>query len=54
MHEYSPQWIANFFDDYGEKEWERLLKTPTQEVKLFIHGYYLESYIPLKPVNILE
>jgi len=45
MHEYSPQWVANFFDDYGEKEWERLVKTPTQEVKLFIHAHYLKHYI---------
>lgn len=45
MHEYSPQWVANFFDDYSEKEWERLIKTPTQEVKLFIHTHYLKEYI---------
>ena len=45
MHEYSPQWVANFFDDYGEKEWERLVKTPTEEVKLFIHSHYLKEYI---------
>jgi SAM-dependent methyltransferase len=45
MHEYSPQWVANFFDDYSEKEWERLVKTPTEEVKLFIHTHYLKEYI---------
>ena len=45
MYEYSPQWVANFFDDYGEKEWERLVKTPTEEVKLFIHTHYLKEYI---------
>jgi SAM-dependent methyltransferase len=45
MHEYNPQWVANYFDDYNEKEWERLVKTPTQEVKLFIHTHYLKEYI---------
>lgn len=45
MHEYSSQWVANFFDDYSEQEWERLVKTPTQEVKLFIHTHYLKEYI---------
>lgn len=45
MHKYSPQWVANFFDDYGEKEWQRLVKTPTEEVKLFIHTHYLKEYI---------
>ncbi|MDY6902630.1 MAG: class I SAM-dependent methyltransferase [Cyanobacteriota bacterium] len=45
MHEYSPQWVANFFDDYSEQEWERLVKTPTEEVKLFIHTHYLKEYI---------
>ncbi|MEA5596258.1 class I SAM-dependent methyltransferase [Rivularia sp. UHCC 0363] len=45
MHEYSSQWVANYFDDYSEKEWERLVKTPTEEVKLFIHTHYLKEYI---------
>ncbi|MEM9925816.1 MAG: class I SAM-dependent methyltransferase [Cyanobacteria bacterium P01_D01_bin.50] len=45
MHGYSPQWVANYFDDFGDKEWERLVKTPTEEVKLFIHTHYLKEYI---------
>ena len=45
MSEYDPQWVANYFDDDSEKEWERLIKTPTSEVKLFIHTHYLKQYI---------
>lgn len=45
MHEYSPEWVASYFDDYSEKEWERLVKTPTEEVKLFVHTHYLKEYI---------
>ncbi|AFY53299.1 hypothetical protein Riv7116_0710 [Rivularia sp. PCC 7116] len=30
MHEYSPQWTANLFDDYSGKEWQRLVKKLTQ------------------------
>ena len=45
MSKYSPQWVANYFDDDSENEWERLIKTPTSEVKLFIHTHYLKEYI---------
>lgn len=45
MSEYDPQWVANYFDDDSEKELERLIKTPTSEVKLFIHTHYLKQYI---------
>ena len=29
---YDPEYIARFYDDYGEREWERLLTGPEQRV----------------------
>jgi SAM-dependent methyltransferase len=43
---YDPQQIASYFDQYGLQEWDRLVQTPVQEVKLHIHTHYLEAYIP--------
>lgn len=45
MSKYNPQWVTNYFDEDLENEWERLTKTPTSEVKLFIHTHYLKEYI---------
>ncbi len=42
---YDPDFVAKYFDDFGEKEWSRLVKSPADEVKLFIHSNYLEQYI---------
>ena len=45
MSRYDPQWITNYFDEDLENEWERLTKTPTSEIKLFIHTHYLKRYV---------
>lgn len=37
--------IANFFDSYAEKEWERLMLTPRDQVSFYIHKHYLEKFI---------
>ena len=42
---YDPDFVARYFDDFGEREWTRLVNTPTDEIKLYIHSYYLEHYI---------
>ena len=44
---YDAQWVARHYDEYGEKEWHRLVKDPAGEVKLHLHRYYLERYVPL-------
>jgi ubiquinone/menaquinone biosynthesis C-methylase UbiE len=43
--EYSPEAIAKFFDEYGLREWNRLVETPVDEVSLYLHTHYLEQYI---------
>jgi SAM-dependent methyltransferase len=42
---YDPNFVAKYFDDFGEREWTRLVNTPVDEIKLHIHSHYLEQYI---------
>lgn len=42
---YDPDFVAQYFDDFGEREWTRLVNTPSDEVKLFIHSYYLREHV---------
>jgi len=50
---YSAEVVAKHFDDFGVREWERLIQSPSDEVNLFIHTYYLEKHIP-KGKQVLE
>jgi ubiquinone/menaquinone biosynthesis C-methylase UbiE len=50
---YDPAYIARFFDEYGEKEWERLTRTPVDEVSLHIHTQLLHAHIP-RGARVLE
>ena len=43
--QYDPQGLARFFDDYGLREWERLVSNPVDEVSLYIHTHYLQKFI---------
>ena len=38
---YDAAWVRQFYDDYGEKEWGRLVKDPVNEVRLHVHRRYL-------------
>lgn len=42
---YDPDFVARYFDEWGEREWTRLVNTPADEIKLHIHSHYLEKYI---------
>jgi len=42
---YDPQFIKNYFDDFGEREWTRLINTAADELKLHIHSHYLTKHI---------
>lgn len=43
--EYDAKGIAQFFDRYGMREWNRLVETPVDEVSLYLHTHYLEQYV---------
>lgn len=42
---YDPDFVARYFDDFGDREWKRLVNTPADEIKLHIHSHYLKQYI---------
>ena len=42
---YDPEWIANFYDEYGEREWLRLMDAPVDRVSYLVHPYYLREFI---------
>ncbi|MGV3617670.1 MAG: class I SAM-dependent methyltransferase [Fimbriimonas sp.] len=42
---YDPRWVADYFDAYGIGEWNRLLRTPTDEVRLAVHAHYLREHV---------
>ena len=42
---YDRHFVAKYFDDFGEREWTRLVNTPGDEIKLHIHSHYLRKYI---------
>jgi ubiquinone/menaquinone biosynthesis C-methylase UbiE len=42
---YNGQTLAKFFDDYGEKEWNRLTATPRDQLSFHIHRHYLQKFI---------
>jgi 2-polyprenyl-3-methyl-5-hydroxy-6-metoxy-1,4-benzoquinol methylase len=43
---FDPAHIAQYFDEYGEKEWERLVSDPVSEINLHVHTHYLKEYVP--------
>jgi ubiquinone/menaquinone biosynthesis C-methylase UbiE len=42
---YNAQVIADFFNSYGEKEWNRLTATPADQVSFYIHTHYLQKFV---------
>lgn len=42
---YDPGHTSRYYDEYGAKEWERLVKNATNQVNFHIHQWYLRKYI---------
>jgi len=50
---YDPDWVARFYDSYGEKEWARWDRDAAQAVRFHVHAHYLRRWI--KPgMRVLE
>jgi SAM-dependent methyltransferase len=45
MAKYDAKHIERFYDDYGEREWERLTQRPDQVVNFHIHGHFLQRFV---------
>lgn len=50
---YDPDAVAEYFDQFGRREWERLTATPVDEVSLHVHAHYLRQYVP-RAARVLE
>jgi SAM-dependent methyltransferase len=42
---YDPDWVVRYYDQYGDREWRRLTRTPVDEISLYIHTHYLARYV---------
>jgi SAM-dependent methyltransferase len=42
---YDADGIARYFDEYGQREWDRLVATPVDEVSLYIHSQILHQNV---------
>ena len=42
---YNPDWVANYYDEYGDREWTRFARSPADEVSLFLHTHHLERFV---------
>jgi len=42
---YDAAYTRQFYDAYGEREWERLVSTPRMLVNFHLHCHYLDQYI---------
>lgn len=42
---YDPDWLTHYYDEYGSKEWDRLDRSPSDEVKLHIHRHFLTKHV---------
>ena len=42
---YSPKWVADYYDEYGEQECERYDWRPANAVSLFLHTHYLKQFV---------
>lgn len=43
---YDAQSISAHFDQYGTREWGRMVATPVDEISLYIHAQMMRQYVP--------
>ena len=42
---YNPESVTSYFDEFAGGEWERLVKSPVDEVSLYLHTHYLQTFV---------
>jgi SAM-dependent methyltransferase len=42
---YNPDWVKSYYDQYGQKEWQRWDLNLVEQVKFQVHLYYLRQYL---------
>jgi hypothetical protein len=51
---YEPAKVEAYYDAYGEKEWERLIKDPAGLVSFHIHQLLLKKYVKSNVASSLQ
>ena len=46
MNTYDAGWVRAHFDDFAEREWERLDDGPVSRIKFEVHAHYLAQPTP--------
>lgn len=52
-YKYDAKQVTDFYNLDAEREWQRLVSSPEEEVKLQVHNHYLQKYLD-KEMNVLE
>ena len=52
-YKYDAKQVTDFYNLDAEREWQRLVSSPEEEVKLQVHNHYLHKYLD-KEMNVLE
>lgn len=52
-YKYDAKQVTDFYNLDAEREWQRLISSPEEEVKLRVHNHYLHKYL-YSGVNVLE
>jgi 2-polyprenyl-3-methyl-5-hydroxy-6-metoxy-1,4-benzoquinol methylase len=45
MSRYDKKWIVDFYDAYGDEEWQRWDRTPADAAKLHVHSHYIKQCV---------
>jgi len=45
MTEYDPDWVKSYYDELGQREWDRWDVSPVEQVKFEVHLRYLRKYL---------
>lgn len=45
MAKYDREWVKSYFNEFGQKEWERWDSTTVDQIKLEVHLHYIRKYL---------
>jgi SAM-dependent methyltransferase len=45
MSKYDPNWVSQYYDNYGDREWERWENSPADRVRFYLHSYYIKQNV---------
>ena len=45
MSTYDETWVRDHFDEFAEREWDRLTGDPISRIQLAIHAHYLRAHV---------